>query len=544
MIKNKTKTKFFTNIVNISSELINKVNIINNLKLLYINRSKKLLSEDNILFDDFIKKIETQDKKINEIIQKHNKLIEITENDIYCKEELFIIFNEILFCIKIIEICFNIIQYNKIIELNKFYEKTINSVIDFLNVFIINYMNNEYDFYLNLTNVDLIELFENTKKIFNLIIQHKKINITVVFNDINDCVIVGDYFLLLYAFLRIINYIINNIENNESIIINIYCKNNANGIVELNIRIDYNNNFNKIININEFKEFLYFSHKIITSHNGELNNYINLTQDIIDNNDNNDDNFEKYKNNILISLPFLNYLKVSKVKINKFLIKNNISLIPKNYVLNNLIFEKKQYFTSKKYSKDNLINNSINSSNHNLNNNIIDNSKDSTGSGSGSSSGFNNDENTFKELKVIIVDDSVVNSKFLSFLLKKHFIKDNIELAENGCEIINNFFLKKKTYNIIFMDNNMPLLSGFTTVKILRSLGFDKLIVGLTGDNINIYNNDLLNCGANIVFKKPFKKDYLELIYNFYLNNINVNYINKKIFHIYIDNIYSLSFNK
>jgi CheY-like chemotaxis protein len=84
-------------------------------------------------------------------------------------------------------------------------------------------------------------------------------------------------------------------------------------------------------------------------------------------------------------------------------------------------------------------------------------------------------------------------------------------------------------YNIIFLDNNMPNLKGSIITKIIRSFGCNSLIIGVTGDNIDIYDNDFLRNGANIVYKKPFKKEDIKNLYNFYMNNHMQDFINKLI---------------
>jgi CheY-like chemotaxis protein len=124
-----------------------------------------------------------------------------------------------------------------------------------------------------------------------------------------------------------------------------------------------------------------------------------------------------------------------------------------------------------------------------------------------------------ENLQLIIVDDSPMNSKFLRHMLitQTHFKKEQIEVMENGTDLLSAVLTQNKKYNIIFMDNNMPLLKGYVIIKLLRSLSINSLIVGVTGDNIDVENNEMLLAGANLVFSKPIKKTNVDFVRHYYM---------------------------
>jgi CheY-like chemotaxis protein len=65
-------------------------------------------------------------------------------------------------------------------------------------------------------------------------------------------------------------------------------------------------------------------------------------------------------------------------------------------------------------------------------------------------------------------------------------------------------------YAIIFMDNAMTTVNGPRAAQEIRSLGFEGLIVGVSG---NVFEEDVkhfIECGADAVYAKPLKIDILK----------------------------------
>jgi len=67
----------------------------------------------------------------------------------------------------------------------------------------------------------------------------------------------------------------------------------------------------------------------------------------------------------------------------------------------------------------------------------------------------------------------------------------------------------------ILVDNVMPNLNGELLSKILRGMGYQGLIVGITGNGLQQDIDHYLENGADYVFIKPFTKSNLTALMDF-----------------------------
>ena len=107
-------------------------------------------------------------------------------------------------------------------------------------------------------------------------------------------------------------------------------------------------------------------------------------------------------------------------------------------------------------------------------------------------------------LNVLVVDDAALNRKLLSRLLRNH---GNVcSEAENGRVAVQRVLDAKNRgdrFDVILMDYEMPEMDGGDAAKVLRAMGCDSFVVGITG---NMFSEDVENfksCGANSVLPKP-----------------------------------------
>ena len=62
------------------------------------------------------------------------------------------------------------------------------------------------------------------------------------------------------------------------------------------------------------------------------------------------------------------------------------------------------------------------------------------------------------------------------------------------------------------MDITMPVLSGDQAVKKLRKGGWDGIVVALTGNALEIDQEEFLAAGMDAVLTKPFQMERLRLL--------------------------------
>ena len=113
--------------------------------------------------------------------------------------------------------------------------------------------------------------------------------------------------------------------------------------------------------------------------------------------------------------------------------------------------------------------------------------------------------------------DMITNQKMLKLLLNTKSIL--CDVADNGQIAVEIISQDVSKYNIVFMDYTMPVMSGCEAVRLLRSIGFTNLIIGVTG---NVLNDDIeafYDSGVDIVYRKPFKMTDLMYILEYIQNN-------------------------
>ena len=109
-----------------------------------------------------------------------------------------------------------------------------------------------------------------------------------------------------------------------------------------------------------------------------------------------------------------------------------------------------------------------------------------------------------QNLKVLAVDDDMINLKLLkSMLMKTDSVKEVIE-ARNGADAIN-ILKERNDIDIILLDIIMPVMGGIEMLKVVRSdENLNQLpIIVLTTDETK--KNEALEAGANGFLMKPVR---------------------------------------
>ncbi|MBQ8798147.1 MAG: response regulator [Lachnospiraceae bacterium] len=116
------------------------------------------------------------------------------------------------------------------------------------------------------------------------------------------------------------------------------------------------------------------------------------------------------------------------------------------------------------------------------------------------------------EARVLIVDDNVTNLKVAEGLMRPYNMK--ISTAISGREALD--MLRKKDYDIVFMDHMMPELDGVETTALIREMDgeyYKKLpVVALTANAVNGAREMFLSSGFNDFIAKPIELSFLDRV--------------------------------
>ena len=106
--------------------------------------------------------------------------------------------------------------------------------------------------------------------------------------------------------------------------------------------------------------------------------------------------------------------------------------------------------------------------------------------------------------RFLVVDDVALNRKMLSrFLVSRDC---DVEEASDGVEAVEKVRLHMGTqeeYDVITMDYQMPVMDGPTATRLIRDMGYQGLIVGVTGNALADDVGTFVSNGVNTVFVKP-----------------------------------------
>ncbi|MCL1790885.1 MAG: ATP-binding protein [Peptococcaceae bacterium] len=103
------------------------------------------------------------------------------------------------------------------------------------------------------------------------------------------------------------------------------------------------------------------------------------------------------------------------------------------------------------------------------------------------------------EARVLIVDDNTANLSVATGLLRLCGI--NVETTTSGRQAIE--LVQRNIYDIVFMDQRMPEMTGVETTRKIRELGVDVTIVALTASVMEGKKNAMLAAGMNDCLAKP-----------------------------------------
>lgn len=120
------------------------------------------------------------------------------------------------------------------------------------------------------------------------------------------------------------------------------------------------------------------------------------------------------------------------------------------------------------------------------------------------------DKNLFKPLSILLAEDNLMNQ----FIAKKIFtsLGYTIEIANNGVEAIQK--IKSNTYDLVFMDIQMPEMDGLQATKTILKLQLQHkpIIIAMTANALKEDELMCLEAGMNDFIAKPFTIEQLKQI--------------------------------
>ncbi len=136
------------------------------------------------------------------------------------------------------------------------------------------------------------------------------------------------------------------------------------------------------------------------------------------------------------------------------------------------------------------------------------------------------DLNNFKGIKVLVVEDNEMNRMLANLILQD--AKMIVEDAINGEDAI--LKLKNKTYDIVLMDMQMPIMGGIeATIEIRKNINKEIPIIALTANAIHGEKEKCMDSGMNDYLSKPFKREELyEIIAKWTLEDASKNNTKKQ----------------
>lgn len=107
--------------------------------------------------------------------------------------------------------------------------------------------------------------------------------------------------------------------------------------------------------------------------------------------------------------------------------------------------------------------------------------------------------------QILLVEDNEINQEIAKALLLHMGVE--VDVANNGLEAIE--AVRKKEYDLIFMDIQMPEMDGLTATREIRALGIEIPIMAMTAHSQESDRESSFSAGMNGHFTKPLDPDVL-----------------------------------
>jgi len=107
---------------------------------------------------------------------------------------------------------------------------------------------------------------------------------------------------------------------------------------------------------------------------------------------------------------------------------------------------------------------------------------------------------------ILLAEDNPVNQKLAKMMLTKAGY--HVEIAGNGREAVDKLSYSPDSFDIIFMDIQMPEMDGIEATKEIRRLGYEKIpIIALTAHAMKGDREKCIEAGMDDYITKPVKRE-------------------------------------
>lgn len=114
-------------------------------------------------------------------------------------------------------------------------------------------------------------------------------------------------------------------------------------------------------------------------------------------------------------------------------------------------------------------------------------------------------------MRILLAEDNPVNQMITKRIIEK--LGTTVDVAPNGRAAVD--MAKEQSYDLIFMDINMPIMNGIDAVKELRALGFSMPVAALTAESEAI-TAEISSSGVDELISKPVSLAQIEAVVNKY----------------------------